>query len=178
MSAFDMKPKFGDLAGYRKWKSGWVKLFISVSADIRSAKMEVKRLQRSGDDAARKKHRELIFARAMGRKLMDLLQDAKARLQRIVDMQKQIETQRTQFPLVFENTTVDFHYNRASNDFSVLPMWVVKTKGKTFYVDHVTANAPWSTHERPDSSTRGLMRFRRCNLILNENNTAEIVSNT
>lgn len=176
MSAFDMKPNFGDRAGYRAWLLAWRKLYRKVCRDIRAAKAESKRLSRENAANAGKKQRELVFTRAMGRKLMDLRVDAVARMERIDGMVAQIANQKATFPRVIENATVDFHYNRASNEFGDLPMWVVKAKGKTYYVDHVTANAPWSTHERPSATTRGMMRFRRCNLILRADNTAEIVT--
>lgn len=174
MSAFDMKPTFGDRAGYNAWMKAWRILFQTVSKNIRAAKMEVKALHRSGSGIASKKQRELGFTRAMGRKLMDLRKDAVERMERIKAMDVQMSEQRASFPIVFENTTVDFHFNRASNEFSALPMWVVKAKGKTYYVDHVDANAPWTTRERPDASTRGMMRFKKCRLVLRADNTAEI----
>ena len=53
-------------------------------------------------------------------------------------------------------------------------MWVVKTKGKTYYVEHVTANIPWSTKETPNNkSTKGSIKFRNV-LLQIENNEATL----
>jgi hypothetical protein len=55
-------------------------------------------------------------------------------------------------------------------------MWVVKTHGETFYVDHVTASIPWSTKETPDNyHTKGSIKFRECLLTINDTNEAEIL---
>jgi hypothetical protein len=54
-------------------------------------------------------------------------------------------------------------------------MWVVKTHGETFYVDHVTASIPWSTKETPNNShTKGSIKFKECLLTINDVNEAEI----
>jgi hypothetical protein len=56
-------------------------------------------------------------------------------------------------------------------------MWVVKTHGETFYVDHVTATLPWSTKETPDNyHTKGSIKFKECLLIINDDNEATISS--
>lgn len=54
-------------------------------------------------------------------------------------------------------------------------MWVLKTHGETFYVDHVDANMPWSTKETPDNShTKGSLKFREVLLQIDENNCASL----
>lgn len=54
-------------------------------------------------------------------------------------------------------------------------MWVVKTHGKTFYVNHVTADMPWSTKETPSNfHTKGSIKFRECLLVIDENNEATL----
>lgn len=54
-------------------------------------------------------------------------------------------------------------------------MWVVKAHGVTFYVDHVTAEIPWSTKETPDNpSTKGSLKFKRCKLVIDDNNCATL----
>ena len=54
-------------------------------------------------------------------------------------------------------------------------MWVVKTHGETFYVNHVTADMPWSTKETPDNShTKGSIKFKECLLVIDENNEATL----
>ena len=55
-------------------------------------------------------------------------------------------------------------------------MWVVKAHGVTFYVNHVTADMPWSTKETPgNEKTKGSIKFKKCKLTINtEDNTATI----
>lgn len=53
-------------------------------------------------------------------------------------------------------------------------MWVLKMKGKTYYVDHVDADAPWSTKETPDNSpTKGSLKFKHATVEI-EDGTATI----
>lgn len=55
-----------------------------------------------------------------------------------------------------------FHFNKAHLTDSTIPMWVLKLKGQTYYVSHVTSNAPWSTKETPDNpSTKGSLKFKK-----------------
>ena len=68
-----------------------------------------------------------------------------------------------------------FHFNKKHLEDDSIPMWVVKTHGETFYVDHVTASIPWSTKETPDNShTKGSIKFKECLLTINDVNEAEI----
>lgn len=56
-------------------------------------------------------------------------------------------------------------------------MWVIKAKGETYYVHHVTADCPWSTKEAPDHpSTKGSLRFKNCTLSIDENSHATITA--
>lgn len=48
-------------------------------------------------------------------------------------------------------------------------------KGQTYYVEHVTASVPWTTKETPDNvRTKGAIKFKDCNLLILEGNTAVI----
>lgn len=54
-------------------------------------------------------------------------------------------------------------------------MWVIKTHGETFYVNHVACELPWSTKETPDNShTKGSLKIRECLLTINDNNEATL----
>lgn len=54
-------------------------------------------------------------------------------------------------------------------------MWVVKTHGVTFYVNHVTADMPWSTKETPgNEKTKGSIKFKKCKLSIDSENNATI----
>lgn len=52
-------------------------------------------------------------------------------------------------------------------------MWVIKAKGESFYVDHVTCELPWSTKETPENEhTKASIKVKRCHLVIDENNHA------
>jgi hypothetical protein len=54
-------------------------------------------------------------------------------------------------------------------------MWVIKTHGKTFYVDHVSSDMPWSTKETPDNShTKGSLKFKEVLLTIDDSNSATL----
>lgn len=56
-------------------------------------------------------------------------------------------------------------------------MWVLKCKGETHYVHHVTSNAQWTTKETPDNpSTKGSLKFKNVRVIINDDHCAEIFS--
>ena len=49
-------------------------------------------------------------------------------------------------------------------------MWVIKTKGETFYVNHVTSFIGWSTKETPDNDhTKGSLKFKNVELTIIDN---------
>ena len=61
----------------------------------------------------------------------------------------------TQSQIEYACKDVVFHFNKKHLEDETVPMWVLKTHGETFYVNHVTADMPWSTKETPDrKSTR------------------------
>jgi hypothetical protein len=54
-------------------------------------------------------------------------------------------------------------------------MWIIKTHGESFYVNHVSAEIPWSTKETPDNShTKGSIKFKECLLTIDDDNCATI----
>ena len=54
-------------------------------------------------------------------------------------------------------------------------MWVVKSHGVTFYVNHVDADIPWSTKETPNNDhTKGSLKFKQCKLVIDDENCATI----
>ena len=71
-----------------------------------------------------------------------------------------------------------FHFNRAHISDPTIPMWVIKAKGETHYVHHVTANCPWSTKETPNNpSTKGSLKFKNCEISIDQDLNAIISSN-
>lgn len=72
-----------------------------------------------------------------------------------------------------------FHFNKQSLVDTTLPPWIVKAKGQTFYVRHVTASATWSTKETPNNShTKGALKFKNVKIEINEQNEAIIAQQT
>lgn len=68
-----------------------------------------------------------------------------------------------------------FHFNKKHLEDPLVPMWVIKAHGVTFYVNHVSAEIPWSTKETPDNShTKGSIKFKKCKLSIDEDNCAII----
>ena len=50
-----------------------------------------------------------------------------------------------------------------------IPMWVLKAKGQTYYVDHVDAQIGFSTKETPNNShTKGSIKFKKCSVDIND----------
>lgn len=48
-------------------------------------------------------------------------------------------------------------------------------KGKTYYVEHVSANIPWTTKETPDNiRTKGAIKFKDCLVTIDDENCATI----
>ena len=65
-----------------------------------------------------------------------------------------------------------FHFNKASIGDPTIPMWVVKHKGQTYYVHHMTVepNVGFSTKETPDNPhTKGSLKIKGKLKIYNEN---------
>lgn len=70
---------------------------------------------------------------------------------------------------------VVFHFNKKHLEDPTIPMWVIKTKGESYYVNHVECSIPWSTKETPKNShTKGSLKIKRCHLIIDDDNTAHL----
>lgn len=56
-----------------------------------------------------------------------------------------------------------------------IPMWVLKTKGKSYYVEHVDCRVPWSTKETPENGhTKGSIKIKNCLLTIDDDNCATL----
>lgn len=54
-----------------------------------------------------------------------------------------------------------------------IPMWVLKTKGNTYYINHLKSTCPWETKETPDNPhTKGSVKFKNCHLRIDNQNIA------
>ncbi len=76
-----------------------------------------------------------------------------------------------------KRTEIIFHFNKMHLQDANIPMWVIKAKGETYYVDHVDMDSGigFSTKETPDNpSTKGSIKFKGKLEIIN--NTARIYS--
>ncbi len=68
-----------------------------------------------------------------------------------------------------------FHFNKKHLEDETIPMWVIKTHGESFYVNHVSADLPWTTKETPDNThTKGSIKFKECLLAIDSDNNANI----
>lgn len=68
-----------------------------------------------------------------------------------------------------------FHFNKKHLEDPDIPMWIVKTAGKSYYVNHVECSVSWSTKETPDNShTKGSIKIKNCLLVIDDDNTARI----
>lgn len=68
-----------------------------------------------------------------------------------------------------------FHFNKKHLEDSTVPMWVIKAKGNTYYVEHVDAQLLWSTKETPDNPhTKGSIKFKDCYVGIDDNNVCTI----
>lgn len=70
---------------------------------------------------------------------------------------------------------VVFHFNKKHLEDPEIPMWVLKAKGESYYVNHVTCSVPWSTKETPNNShTKGSIKVKDCVVVIDNNNDADI----
>lgn len=68
-----------------------------------------------------------------------------------------------------------FHFNKKHLEDPSIPMWVIKTGGKTYYVSHVDCRMGWSTKETPDNPhTKGAIKITKALLTINDSNEAEL----
>lgn len=70
---------------------------------------------------------------------------------------------------------VVFHFNKKFLEDPNIPMWILKAKGETYYVNHVDCLKGWSTKETPENShTKGAIKIKHCLLTIDENNCATL----
>lgn len=174
MSVHALKPTFNDRNSYKAWRASWNTVYQYISADIRRRKLDLKAAQRSGADTA-KMQKSLHLQRRDAAKMMTLLGEAKLRRDRILAMKQQMADQRATFPLTMEARVADFHFNKGHLEFpTILPRWMLKANGKTFYIDHMDAQMGFSTRELDAGSTLGMLRFRQCVISISEDGTATL----
>ena len=85
----------------------------------------------------------------------------------------------TQQQIEYACKDVVFHFNKAHLQDETIPMWVLKSHGETFYVNHVECNVPWSTKETPDNpSTKGSIKVKNVLLTIDPDNNANLTKLT
>lgn len=187
MSVHGIQPKFTDYLGFQAWRSDWRELYAHAGTDVRNSKNRIKHWNRVVAGMPSSEQRDKIcenisrlteehgHKRAVARKLMTALETAKVRWDQIKAMKKGIAEQTKEFPLEVEGKNIDFHFNKKSVEFDFIPMWVVKARGKTFYVHHMDCQAGFTTRETPDHpSTKGSLRVKRGTLSISAEGHATI----
>lgn len=165
---------FTDRETYVEWRSEWRAEYKALSLEIRQKKVAFKELQRSESNGIYKASTELRSLRHKAHEMMKLREAATARRDRILGMHAQLKEQFARFPLdLGQCKNVDFHFNKINVEFSFMPMWALKAKGQTFYVHNIESAAAWNTQERT-GSTRGVLRFKKCNITIDAMGTAKI----
>jgi hypothetical protein len=67
-----------------------------------------------------------------------------------------------------------FHFNKHYLVDNTTPMWVVKHKGKTYYVDHIDSEIGFRTKNTPDNeATKGSLQFKGALAITKTDNITE-----
>lgn len=176
MTVLALTPKFTDRNGYNAWRAEWRILYKELSKKITKGKVETKNAQKEDSIHAPGLQSNLHYDRVVAHKAMTLLEEAKLRMKRIYEMEKQLKAQMETFPITLECRVLDFHFNKGAMEFPQIPMWVIKTRGQQFFISHFTADGvPWSTRELPDAkSTKGMLRFKNCTLTIDKEGNATI----
>jgi hypothetical protein len=189
MSVNGLKPTFTDINGYKEWRKQFNNVYQELARRIRQQKKALRTAQQRYSNTAvaagpiARVHNQVVahsanhtaMMREMEKrksmtvnahKLCTLLNEAKLRMAGITKMKNEMKAHLEQFPIKIEECDrVDFHFNKKHLEFSWIPMWVLKTKGKTWYCHEVNAMCPWSTRQTPDHpSTKGSIRLRNCSL--------------
>jgi hypothetical protein len=65
--------------------------------------------------------------------------------------------------LKIENAVIVFHFNKKHIEDQTIPPWVLKVKGESYYVWHLTVEpgVGFTTKETPDNPhTKGALKFK------------------
>ena len=173
---FDItKPKFNKPEDYYTWKREWADYYKHFSGEIREQKRMVKQHQRIGCNTGFQQ-RKLHYMRKNAQLLMKVLEEAGEEKRKREQGMRELQEQLDQFPLSIPKAReVVFHFNKGHLFNDLLPMWVVKCKGRTLYVHHVNSSAQWNTKETPNHpSTKGSIKFKNVSVEIDREGTAHI----
>ena len=155
---------------YKIWKSG----ISQLNCEIRKSKNLIKNRQRANLPTSLLQ-RKLVFRRIMARKMYQLLEEARIDGKQRRESELALKQELKQYPIKISNCRdVIFHFNKGFLFNPAIPMWVLKTKGKTYYVNHVDTNGvPFSTKETPEhNSTKGSIKFKNVDLEIDKDANA------
>ncbi len=65
--------------------------------------------------------------------------------------------------IINEKTEIILHFNKMHLQDAKIPMWIIKAKGNTYYINHVDVETGigFSTKETPDNThTKGSLKFK------------------
>lgn len=68
-----------------------------------------------------------------------------------------------------------FHFNKKFLEDPSIPMWIIKAKGESYYVNHVACEVSWTTKETSENShTKGSIKVKDVLLTIDDDNCASI----
>lgn len=82
--------------------------------------------------------------------------------------------------IIFQDNEINrivFHFNKGFLQDTTIPMWILKHKGKTYYVNHLDSKVGFSTKETPENNaTKGSLQFRgKLTIIQNEDQIEALI---
>lgn len=176
MSIYGMKPTFTSAKSYKIWKHDRARLIDNAARICKARKLAIREAQRSGNhEMVAKARASYDRDRVIAFKLNSLIDDGKVRRDNLLAIRHALDEQDKTFPLNIENCrTIDFHFNKKHLEIPSIPMWVAKTRGKTYMIHHIDCQMPWSTMERDEGATRGMIRVRHADLFIDRARIARV----
>jgi hypothetical protein len=169
MSAYGMKPRFTNWRGYNTWLREWQVIYAEIGRACRSRKAAIRTAQRLGNYTESKQLLgKYAYDRVMATKMLTLRNEAVIRWHNIKSMLAGLKLQAEELPVrIVDAKNIDFHFNKKHLEFPQVPPWILKAKGRTYYINHLECTIPWSTRERPeDPSTKGMIRIKRGTVLI------------
>lgn len=171
------KPEINTREEYLAWREIWRRSIKELSSDIRKRKSIVKEKQRKDDLGAGPDQSALHYKRVMASKMHRLLDEVREEGRKRMESEKKIMEDLMKYPLeILKCKNLIFHFNKGHLKNPSIPMWVVKTKGETYYVNHVeTSGVSWNTKETPDNPvTKGSLKFKNVQMHVDKDACAYI----
>lgn len=79
--------------------------------------------------------------------------------------------------IIAEKERIVFHFNKKHLEDPKIPMWIVKCKGETYYINHLDSKIGFSTKETPlNQTTKGSLMFRgKLSIVEQDGQTIAII---